>query len=171
MKYSLIISTCFFLIFSDVHAEENRFTNAEFHCKSKDTLGFQYKKRQREWIPTRFTDINRYIIKKMDSEFVPYQVEDYHTNKYLFSCPKIISKYGYLSCGAPGEKNPTAFRANFISGRYITGDTMTYFNILPLATRRELNNELVRNNREPYDFLTDETSSSPFIEIGTCTKI
>jgi hypothetical protein len=183
VKYNLIISAFFFLISSNVYAEKNKFTEYELVCQPKSTIGFYYDKNKKDWIPTAFTMKHKYLVLKSDIAGIAYTVKDFKTNAFKYSCKKDIDINGYLTCGSPSisGRQKADFKINMVSGRYITGTQEGYYNIFPLARRKEITkNQIIKNQErekkneptiEIYEPPSDETSDTPSIEIGTCEKI
>jgi hypothetical protein len=183
MKYSVITSTFILLVSTNVIADKNKFSEYELICKPKSIIGFFYDKNKKDWVSTTFTAKHKYTVLKSDIDGIAYTVKDFKTNEFKYSCKKEIDVNGYLNCGFPSisGRQKKEFKINIVSGRYITGKQDGYYNIFPLARRKEITKNIIKANQEReknneptfdnYEPPSDETSDTPFIEIGTCEKL
>lgn len=132
--------------------------NASWLCVIDQSTGFAYSKNLRKWTTTNFSDRDKYLISPIPGNAnYKYKITKLGEEAVNgVTIPQALCKDGFsnntpfLHCsGIYGT-----FSFNKQMGRIIHSSTMGYFNV---ATGT--------NN------ITDETSDTPFIEIGTCSPL
>jgi len=136
----------FFLIFtlSSTTKADN------FICLAEKASGFSYNSLSKEWVPSTFTTNAKYVLSKDKSSSNMYVVNKIGDDNNEFSCKDGINAAGFIFCktfGATAE-----FRMNINNLRFISGSILGYYNVTPKGN------------------ITDESSNTPFIEIGKCSK-
>ena len=129
----------------------------QYLCITNKATGFDFNEQSNDWETTSFkTADHKYIISQVvESEENPYKGKKYMVVKMgkstpSFLCESDIDSDGFLFCEAYGTCG--GFRFNKTNGRFILHFMIGYYNVLP-----DLNG------------ITDKTSDTPFIEIGTCS--
>jgi hypothetical protein len=117
-------------------------------CVSESSAGFRYDKQTKTWKGTNFRTDDKYLIAPSKSPNYAFQVTRVGESSPAVSCDNGFNEPGYLHCeGIGGE-----FKFNRRNGRFLFAFVTGYFNVIP-----SLND------------ITDETSDTPFIEIGKCS--
>ena len=122
-------------------------------CIAEKVTGFIYEETTKNWRSTNFTQKDKWLIKKTDpnDNFVKdfkRVVQQFGNEGNEIYCKEQIDKYGFLYCtGALGT-----FRFNNKSLRYLYTHVLGYYN----------------TGRPKYP---DKGSTTPYIEIGTCSKM
>lgn len=153
-----------------------------FHCEPISTVGFDYNRLKDDWESTTFRPNSTYVISPSNSEHYQYEVAYFEENRTRYICKNGISEYGYLLCGTPSLGGVTIeFKFNALSKRYIVWGSEGYYNVLPDKDRSRIISDQIKENQKLKDETgaslpnitppTEETSDTPFIEIGKCRAI
>jgi len=123
----------------------------QFLCVAGGITGFSYEAPSDEWKETSFIDKDsKYLVSKNESEHAVWKVTQVGEQFAFAYCRKDFNKHGFLSCsGHDGE-----FRMQKENGRFLKTYTLGYYNVLPSV-----------NN------ITDNSSGTPTLEIGKCSRL
>jgi hypothetical protein len=126
------------------------FADERYLCITDSSCGFSFNKSSGNWEHVFFKANSKYIISKPEAgtlyERAAFVVHRVGESVPCAVCMDGFDEYGYLSCSDGG------FLANRTNGRFIYASVFGYVNVLP-----EVNG------------ITDETSDTPWIEIGKCS--
>ena len=132
-----------FLFFSPLKGNTEQYL-----CISELSTGFSYNETSKSWERTNFKAVGEYIISKSKDGIDKYKVTRLGKNVAFLKCKDDFNKRGTLSCKAFVEN--LFFNKN--NGRFIYIFPFGFINVLP-----EINKK------------TDETSDTPYMEIGKCS--
>jgi len=150
---ALLVSLTFTTI-TNAQAEE------QWLCTSKQTTGFAY--RTGKWSEQSFTAGDIFIIKPLTQKEIKFAQDFYLGDAYSYGvfrqgskvpyhvCDESFSGVGYLYCG----DFRGFFSFNKFNLRFTHGQSGGYSSVVP-----------------GINDLTDETTDTPFLEIGTCQKL
>lgn len=133
----------------------------QYLCIVEHATGFRYSKTLKEWNSVVFKDDSKYLItpakdKKcwpdypLKTDKCEYLIKTFGENGSSIKCTDPINDAGFLRC-LDFDKT---FSFNNKNNRFLYSFTNGYTNIIP-----------------HFNQLTDEGSDTPFIEIGSCTKM
>lgn len=127
-----------------------------FLCIADNATGYAYDPTSKEWKSAKFNfEGSRHIIKRSSGSQYAWEVNEYGVTEKWFpdaGCKEDFNTVGLLYCEGVGRD----FRFNKSNGRYIFYFAGSYINFDP------------RSEREGYQ---KDGGDTPFIELGTCTKI
>ena len=122
-------------------------------CVAEKSTGFHYNQKTHQWDDARFRTDTKYLIRKADQNDVweknhNMAVVIFGKKKSEFRCQEGINDVGLLLCYSLSGQ----FKFNNLSLRFLRSMTFGYYN-------------------NGYGKFPDKLSASPFLEIGTCTKM
>ena len=122
----------------------------QYLCTGEIASGFYFNKSAKIWQHTKFEADSKYTISKAEGSKWAFVVRKVGDSSPIAACKDSFDEAGLLFCKGAGYD----FRFNRNNGRYLSAYLFGYFTVLP----------------ESND-ITDTTSDTPFIEIGTCSPI
>ncbi len=135
----------------------------QYLCIAEESTGFFFNEKSNKWETSKFqTDHLKYVVSQVGPEevysFVPrkwsYKVVKHGENWPSFLCEEDFNKPGYLSCpNSEASNNQGDFHFNNKNLRFLIANPFGYFNVLPSINK-----------------ITDETSATPFMTIGKCSR-
>jgi hypothetical protein len=121
-------------------------------CLPKGTVGFQYDDSVKIWKRTDFNSSAKYIVSRSQIKNYAWEVKYYGQKEPMSLCRENFNDLGYLFCENAGE-----FRMNRKNMRYIRTYILGYYNC--------------NVEDETGKIINEDGSCTPFIEIGSCTKL
>ena len=126
------------------------FADEHYLCTADSSNGFYFNKSAKIWQRTKFKADSKYTISKPEGSNWAFVVRKIRNFSPIATCKDGFDEAGLLFCKGTGYD----FRFNRKNGRYLSAYLLGYFNVLPGTND-----------------LSDATSETPFIEIGTCSPI
>lgn len=122
-------------------------------CIADKSTGFKYNQKTQQWEYARFRTDTKYLIRKADQnilleKFFKMVVVKFGEKSSEFSCKEGINEGGLLICNSHSGQ----FKFNNLSLRFLRSWMYGYYN-------------------NGYGKSPDKDSATPFLEIGTCTKM
>ena len=126
------------------------FADEQYLCTADSSNGFYFNKSAKIWQRTKFKADSKYTISKPEGSKWAFVIRKVRNFSPIATCKDGFDEAGLLFCKGKGYD----FRFNRKNGRYLSAYLLGYFNVLPGTND-----------------LSDATSETPFIEIGTCSPI
>lgn len=121
-------------------------------CKSDKSVGFAYDASRKTWLPSQFTKTSEYVVRPSSAEanetISPWIVMSMNPRGAFAYCDHVPNEYKFLIC----QSGITTFKINLNSLRFMTSVSDGYWNF----------------GRNGYP---DTESTTPYLEIGTCTQL
>ncbi len=137
----ILVTTCL-LFAAAAHAGE------QYLCTADRASGFSFNKVMKEWTHTTFKANSKYVVSKPEDGSSAFVVREIGNPFVTAWCKDPFSEAEFLLCEGIGGD----FKFNRKNGRYIYAYLMGYFNVVPDVNK-----------------ITDETSDTPYVEIGKCS--
>lgn len=121
----------------------------QYLCAADKSSGFSFNKSTKEWTHTTFKANSKYVISESDNKNSAFVIREIGDSMIIAWCKDSFNEANFLFCDGLGG----SFKLNRVNGRYISANLIGYVNVVPSANK-----------------ITDETSDTPYIEIGKCSR-
>ena len=135
-----VVALCFFTLAAPAVAQQ-------YLCVSDKSSGFAYDESSRTWDHAGLETDGQSFLVASDGSESGFQVTQVGDSFVVSRCSEGFDEYGYLTCEGIWE-----FKFNRRNGRFVTAFVFGYLNVLP-----------------GVNDITDATSNTPSITIGTCS--
>jgi hypothetical protein len=148
MKAMLFVAALAALVSGVLFTHPSTASGEQYLCVTEKSSGFSFDARSGSWNSTTFRIEAKYLIARSREPGYMFQVTKIGDTYSTANCKEGFNEPGYLFCyGVGGE-----FKFNKKNGRFLNVHSLGYFNVVP-----GVNNS------------TDQSSDTPYIEIGKCS--
>ena len=120
----------------------------QYLCLAENSSGFSFNTHSGTWISTTFRTDDKYLIAPSKNPAHAFQVTRIGENSPSANCEDGFNEAGYLFCKGPAGE----FKFNKKNGRFLKVFSFGYFNVVP-----------------GMNDTTDESSDTPYVQIGKCS--